>query len=143
MSSSIGPTGPAGPISPTTITPIMTHIASLDELLSSHTALVAKETEDTALLQQLISVNRDSLRTNLFSWASNGFPNIYVVLSISLTLSSICSDGVNRNCYDYIEWLTSMTIPDMVANFQSRLTDIEASYSIVGSTIRLHVSRAK
>jgi hypothetical protein len=134
-----GSTGPIPPVSISTVE----HIATLDELLSSHTALVAKETADTATLQQLVSVNRDSLRTNLFAWASNGFPNIYVVLSISLTLSPVCSDGVARNCYDYIEWLTSMTIPDMVAGCQSRLTDIEVSYSIVGSTFRLHVSRTK
>lgn len=141
MSGSIGPTGPTAPTAP--ISPITTHIASLDELLSSHTALVAKEVDDTATLQQLVSVNRDSLRTTLFAWASNGFPNIYIVLSIPLTLSPICSDGVTRNCYEYIEWLTNLTIPDMVAGFQSRLTDIEASYSIVGSTFRLHVSRTK
>jgi len=119
------------------------HIATLDELLSSHSALVAKEEADTATLAQVVSVNRDTLRTTLFSWASNGFPNIYVVMSIPLNLSPVCSDGVTRNCYDYIEWLTSITIPDIVSGIQSRLTDIEASYSIVGTTFRIHVSRAK
>ena len=69
MSGSIGPTGPTAPTAP-----ITTHIASLDELLSSHTALVAKEADDTATLQQLVSVNRDSLRTTFirmgFQWIS-------------------------------------------------------------------------
>lgn len=120
----------------------VTTIATLDELLSSHAAVVAKETADTATLQQLISVNRDALRTNLFSWASNGFPNIYIVLSIQLTLPSVCSDGVTRNCYEYIEWLTSKKIPDMIAGIQNGLTGIEASYSILGSTFRVHVSRS-
>lgn len=123
--------------------PPTVHIATLDELLSSHSALVAKEEADTATLAQVVSVNRDTLRTTLFSWASNGFPNIYVVMSIPLNLSPVCSDGVARNCYDYIEWLTSITIPDIVSGIQSRLTDIEASYSIVGTTFRIHVSRAK
>lgn len=134
-----GPTGSTGvSTGPTSVT----NIATLDELLSSHAAVVAKETADTATLQQLISVNRDSLRTSLFSWASNGFPNIYVVLSIQLTLPTICSDGVTRNCYDYIEWLASITIPDMIAGIQNGLTGIEASYSIVGTTFRVHVSRS-
>jgi hypothetical protein len=119
------------------------HIATLDELLASHSAQIAKETADATTLQQLTSVSRDSLRANLFSWAAAGFPNIYVVLSIPLVLPAACSDGVVRNCYDYIEWLTDAKIPDMVAAIQSRLTDIEASYSISGSTFRVHVTRTK
>jgi hypothetical protein len=119
------------------------HIATLDELLASHGAQVAKETADTTTLQQIKTVSRDSLRASLFSWAASGFPNIYVVLSIPLVLPASCSDGVTRNCYDYIEWLTDSKIPDMVAAIQSRLTDIEASYSISGTTFRVHVSRTK
>ena len=119
------------------------HIATLDELLASHAAQVSKETADTASLQQLKSVNSENIRASLFSWAAAGFPNIYVVISIPLVLPAACSDGVVRTTYDYIEWLTGAKIPDMIAAIQARLTDIEASYSISGTTFRVHVTRTK
>jgi len=130
-------------IPPTSAQSTITHIATLDELLASHGAQVAKETVDTATLQQLKTVSSDTMRAVLFSWAAAGFPNIYVVLSIPLVLPASCSDGVVRNTYDYIEWLTGATIPDMIAAIQARLKDIEASYSISGTTFRVHVTRTK
>lgn len=119
------------------------HIATLDELLASHSAQVAKETADKASLQQLKSINSENIRASLFSWAAAGFPNIYVVISIPLVLPATCSDGVVRTVYEYIEWLTDSKIPDMIATIQTRLTDIEASYSISGTTFRVHVTRTK
>lgn len=133
----------APPLIPVAGPSTITHIATLDELLVSHGAQVAKETADRATLLQLSSVNSDNLRTALFSWAATGFPNIYVVISISLVLPRACSDGVTRTTYEYIEWLTGAKIPDMVAAIQTRLTDIEASYSISGTTFRVHVTRTK
>ena len=123
-------------------TPITT-IASLDELLSSHAALGAQEKADTALLQDLVSINREKIRTSLFAWASNGFPNIYVILSIQLQVPPTCSDGVSRTCYQYIEWLTKSKLPTLISGIQSRMTDIEVSYTITGSTFRLHASRTR
>jgi hypothetical protein len=131
------------PPTPSGLSTTTTHIATLDELLASHGAQVAKETADTATLQQLSSVNSENLRAALFSWAAAGFPNIYVVISIPLVLPAACSDGVVRNTYDYIEWLTDAKIPNMIAAIQTRLTDIEASYSISGTTFRVHVTRTK
>ena len=133
----------APPLIPVAGPSTITHIATLDELLASHGAQVAKETADTATLQQLKTISSDSLRTSLFSWAAAGFPNIYIVLSFPLVLPTSCSDGVVRTTYEYIEWLTGAKIPDMIAAIQTRLTDIEASYSISGTTFRVHVTRTK
>ena len=136
-------TGPTGPeetaIVPAEPTPV---IATMDELMSSHAAIVSQEATDRATLSPLLNPTRESYRPQLFAWASAGFPGIYVVQSFTFTPPSVCSDGVVRDAVGYTWYLLGVEIGGVLATIQSMLTGIVVSYSFAGNTLRIHVSRA-
>ena len=139
-----GPTGPTGPEEPAPApapapAPV---IATMDELMASHSVLVAKEAADRATLSPLVNPTRESYRPQLFAWASAGFPGIYVVQSFTFTPPSVCSDGVVRDAVGYTWYLLGVEIGGVLATIQSMLTGIVVSYSFQGNTLRIHVSRA-
>jgi len=117
-------------------------IATMDELMASHSVLVAKEAADRATLSPLVNPTRESYRPQLFAWASAGFPGIYVVQSFTFTPPSVCSDGVVRDAVGYTWYLLGVEIGGVLATIQSMLTGIVVSYSFQGNTLRIHVSRA-
>ena len=149
-----GPTGPdevnlpiidaTGPTFPTPDVSVVPppHIATLDELMSSHAVVVAQETADRATLNPLLNPTREAYRPQLFAWAAAGFPGIYVVQSFPFTPPSVCSDGVTRDVPGYAWYLLGVDIGTVLATIQSMLTGIVVSYSFQGNVLRIHVSKA-
>lgn len=117
------------------------HIATLEELMTSHAATINKEGEDKTLLQCLLNPGASDFRPELFQWAAAGFPAIYVVKTFSLAPPSICSDGVARSVYEYVEYLLGVTHGVFLDTLMSRVTGIEFSYSYQGDSLRIHVSK--
>lgn len=135
-SSQLGMTGvlTSGPTEPT-------QIASLDELLASHVAVVAQEAADTATLTCLSAPTRDGYRTQLFQWAAAGFPDLYIVQSVSITPPSICADGVKREIGKYAEYCMGKDLGAVVSSLSALMTGIQPSWSVSGNTLRIHVTR--
>jgi hypothetical protein len=129
------PSAATGPVEPP-------HIATLEELMASHGAIVNKEAADRATLAVLRNETREALRAPLFQWAAAGFPNIWVAQSFTLEVPPTCSDGVSRNIYEYFEYCLGANMGDTIVDIQSKLTGIQLSYSFQGNTLRLHVSKA-
>jgi hypothetical protein len=143
-----GPTGPdpailmlfpsaqTGPIEP----PI---IASIEELVKSYEATVAQETQDRQMLQALLTPSREVFRTHLFQWAGRGFTDRYCIHSFTLTPPSVCSDGVVRTFPGYIDYcLDGKTMGHITETMASLMPGIEVSYSIIGNTAFIYVSRS-
>ena len=117
-------------------------ITTLEELMASHAAILAKETVDRATLDPLLNPTRDAYRPQLFAWAAAGFPGIYVIQSFPFTPPSICSDGVTRDVTAYTWYLLKTDIEVVLANIQSLLPGIVVSYSFAGNALQIHVSKA-
>ena len=143
-----GPTGPdpsilmlfpsaqTGPIEP----PI---IASIEELVKSYEATVAQETQDRQMLQTLLTPSRELFRTQLFQWAGRGFTDRYCIHSFTLTPPSVCCDGVVRTFPGYIDYcLDGKTMGHITETMASLMPGIEVSYSIIGNTAFIYVSRS-
>ena len=143
------PTGDTGPIEPGPMFPTAAtgpveppSIASLDELLASHVAVVAQETADTVALRCLSEPTREGYRAQLFQWAAAGFPDLYIVQSVSVTPPSICADGVTREIGKYAEYLMGKDLGAVVTSMSELMTGIRPSWSVSGHTLRIHVSRS-
>jgi hypothetical protein len=147
QSVSTGPTGPdpsilmlfpsaqTGPIEP----PI---IASIEELVKSYEATIAQETQDRQILQALLTPSRELFRTQLFQWAGRGFTSRYAIHSFTLTPPSVCSDGIVRTFPGYIDYcLDGKTMGHITETMASLMPGIEVSYSIIGNTAFIYVSR--
>jgi len=142
-----GPSGPSSSIlslfpsavSGPTIDPT---IATLEELMESHGAVVVKENGDKQNLSVLNTNLRELFRVPLFQWAAAGFPDIYIVKSFTIVPPSICSDGVTRGLYDYINYCLGTELNTVLDNIRSKLTGIIVSTSIADNVLRFHVSKS-
>jgi len=117
-------------------------IATMEELMSSHAVVVTQEESDRTSLSALTNPTSAQYRPQLFTWAAAGFPGIYVIQSFTLTPPSICSDGVTRDIVAYVPYLTGQDIGVMIAGIQALVTGITVSFSFLGNTLRIHVSRS-
>ena len=129
------PSAATGPVEPP-------HIATLEELMASHTAVVAKENTDKEMLNILVSPTRDMFRPQLFQWATAGFPDLYVVQSFTIAPPAICADGVTREIGKYIEYCIEMNLGEVIDGLKALMVGIQPSWSVSGNTLRIHVTKA-
>jgi hypothetical protein len=130
------PSAQTGPIEP----PI---IASIDELVKSYEATVVQETRDRQMLQALLTPSRELFRIQLFQWAASGFVNRYNIHSFTIIPPTICSDGIVRTFSGYIDYcLDGKNMGHITETMASLMPGIEVSYSIVGNTALIYVSRS-
>ena len=134
-------TGPTGPIMTSTPPSGPPPIPSVEELIASHGAITNKEVADKAVLSVLLNQNRDTLGPPLFQWAAAGFQPIYVVQSFTIIAPAVCADGAKRSLYEYIEYCIGVGMSSVIATIQGSVAGIEFSYSIVGNTLNIHVSK--
>jgi hypothetical protein len=118
------------------------YIATLDELLTSYESTVAQEALDRSALSILTNPSRESFRPQLFQWAAAGFPSAYIIQSISVNPPNICSDGVTRNVGKYVEFCIGTDMGSVIQSLTSLMTGIQPTWSTLGNTIRIHVTRA-
>ena len=144
-------TGPTGPTEYQTVALLPTtesapvappHIVTMEELMSSHAVIVAKEVTDRAALNPLLNPTPEVYRPHLFAWAAAGFPGIYVIQSFELTPPDICSDGVARDAVAYAWYLIGVDFGSVLDDIRSLLPGITVSYSFAGNVLRIHVSKS-
>ena len=128
------PTAATGPVEPPSI-------ATMEELMASHAATLAKETADTQTLSSLVNPTRDGFRPQLFQWAAAGFPDLYIVQTVSVTPPAICADGVTRETGKYIEYRIGKNLGEVINGMKALMTGIQPSWSMDGSTLRIHVTK--
>ena len=136
------PTEPTPTPTPEAIVPVVPSIVTIEELMSSHLAIVGQETADRAKLEALTSPTAAVYRPRLLAWAAVGFPPIFVVRAFNITPPSVCSDGVTRDAVNYVWYLLGTEIGDIIANIQSLMPGILVSYSFDQNKLQIHVTKA-
>jgi len=129
------PSVATGPVEPPSI-------ATMEELMSSHAATLAKESTDKQTLAVLMTPTRDGFRPQLFQWASAGFPDLYIVQTIPVTPPAICTDGVTREIGKYVEYCLGKNMGEVIDVMKELMPGIQPSWSMSGSTLRIHVTKA-
>jgi hypothetical protein len=117
-------------------------VVDIAELLASRGAVQNQESTDRATLSPLLNETREMLRPQMFAWASAGFPAIHIVQQFTVSPPSICSDGVARSLYEYIVYLLGQDMSVTIAAIQALCVGVDISYSILGNTLRIHVSKS-
>ena len=120
----------------------LTTILSINDLLNSHEATVIKEVADRAAVNAFTTPSIDSLRPTLYKWASEGFPGVYPVNSLSLQPPQLCVDGVSRTLLFYFEYLYGSPIETWLQGLEKITQGMDFTFSHDGaSKITLHVTR--
>ena len=101
----------------------------------------AAEAADLKLLTVFKTPNMATLNTSMAAWATAGSRPVYVILSITLSPPSKCSDGVMRGLYDYISWLINVDVSAQTRTISAMFPGKDISYSVSGNVLKLHVSK--
>jgi hypothetical protein len=116
-------------------------VIDMAELLGSRAVIQNQEVTDRATLSVLLNETRQILRPQMFTWAAAGFPPAYIIQQFTVTSPSVCSDGVVRSVYDYVEYLLGQNMGVTIAAIQSVCVGVLISYSFQGNTLRIHASK--
>lgn len=122
-------------------------IIKIDDIHSSLQTMIQKELNNKTILK---SIDYELLKNNLYLWASTGYTDSYKAYKMVLidpTIKNgryVCSDGIDRDIWEYIQFILGSSIQDLINSYQSKLKGIALSYSVETNPISLilHVSRA-
>ena len=134
-------TGSSGPPPPEETQPQgPSYLITLDDLLNEQSIIQQREHRDRSELGKIENPpNVAQLRQILLQWAKQGFPYAFPLFSITLSSLSVCSDGVTRTLYPYIEYLMEESITSLMAKLEVKLQGIKLLNSYSGTTITIHV----
>jgi hypothetical protein len=146
-----GPSGPTGPSGfpfpfpfpmPTATGPTgPSYIATIDQLVTQHSLALAQEATDRAALRPLISPTSYGYTSALQSWASDGFPALGALVTITLNPPSPCSDGTTRTVYQYVSYLLGKDLGAATVDLDAQFLGITIAYVLQGNTLRICASR--
>lgn len=118
------------------------YIITIDELKATQEALSNKETVDRATLNNFIQPDVENLKKRLLNWASSGFPDGFVIFSLSIQLPNKCLDGEVRDIFNYVNYLLGEPIGQKLQVLNSKLPGMLLSYSFPGDQVCIHVSKS-
>lgn len=114
---------------------------SLEELLHEHTILVQKENSDEQTILDVFGMSLEQLRSKLLDWAKVGLTDMFPIGVVSVNPPPVCSDGLTRSFIPYIEYVTSLTIPELLQMLIDKVTDIQIVFSYSGNVLTVYCSK--
>lgn len=122
-------------------------LVTMDDLLEITNTYKTIENTNKLTLQNL---DYDMLKKNLFTWATNGFPDSFPVHQLPITVPPEatqlinCSDGVMRNIWDYIVFFLGSTLQELMDSYHTNVDGITLTYSVQANPyiVVLHATRS-
>lgn len=121
--------------------PVPPSTVSIDDILGEHDVIVQKEVNDRAELVKIGEKTPDELRPALIAWAKEGCPAAHKLFAVSASPPAVCSDGVTREFFPYVEYVLGAPVHAYMVQLQSKLMGMTLSYSIDTSQIAIHVTK--
>lgn len=112
-----------------------TPLITLDALKETVGARTAKEAADRATLIALFDTSQNGLVDKLHAWAGTGFREGYVVLSAPIAVPTVCTDGVVRTLFDYVNFLLGCRLDQQVATLQSNVGGVTFGWSLLNDGV--------
>ena len=125
------PTGPTGP----------SYIATIDQLVTQHSLALVQEATDRAALLPLTNPGSFAFIPGLQAWASDGFPALGALVTITLNPPSPCSDGTTRTVYQYVSYLLGKDLGAATVALDAQFLGITIAYVLQANTLRICASR--
>ncbi len=116
-------------------------LVTLTDILGATDVLQQKETTDKTMLEAIGTPNVDVLRSKLVQWALQGFPNVYILMELTIAPPATCSDGQTRSLAEYVEFCSGKPMYHHVSILQSQLPDFVIGFVNMGSSIQIVVSK--
>lgn len=100
----------------------------LSDLLSEVSVLQQQEATDRATFATLATPDLSTIRTKMISWVAGGMQGSCELVRISMAPPNVCSDGVSRNVFDYIVFVSGKSVIEHLKVFQDLLPEFEVGY---------------
>jgi len=100
----------------------------LTDLLTDLSVLHQQETADRASFCAVTSPDLSSIRTKLITWLANGKQGNCTIITIPFAVPNMCSDGVARNFFEYVEFISGTPLVAHLQSIQAILPDFEVGY---------------
>ncbi len=114
---------------------------TINELLTLKEVIQKKEEDDRVICGQ-INLPNDMLRQKLFDWAVAGFPSAFEISRVIIEPPNKCSDGVIRNIYEYIFFISGKQLDDHLQLIRNQVSGIQVSTTVQArNTIVILVSK--
>lgn len=98
----------------------------LSDLLGQVSVLQQQEAGDRAAFERPLDLN--DIRTKMMTWVAGGMQGSCDLVRVFITPPNVCSDGVSRNVFDYIQFLTGKTVAEHLSVYQDLLPEFEVGY---------------
>lgn len=138
-------TGPTGTISVSELTggsPPQPLIL-LSDLLTHVSVLQRQEAEDRTSFDVFLNPDLPAFRAKLIGWIAGGYQGACDLFRVVVSPPNICSDGVSRNLFDYIEFVSGKSLVDHMKTIQAILPEFEVGYRCSRSELTVCVVTIK
>ena len=123
-------------------TPAVSQIL-LTDILGDVEVIRKQETDDRAMFATVSNPDLTDIRTKLTSWVAGGMTAPCDLVRVPFLTPNVCSDGVARNFFGYIEFVSGKTIDAHLATFQAILPDFEVGYKCSRTELVIRVLRIR
>lgn len=100
----------------------------LSDLLGDLSVLQQQESSDRAAVSALGTPNLGDIRTRMTAWVAGGMQGSCDLARVWMTPPNVCSDGVSRNFFDYIAFVSGKTVAEHLKAYQDILPEFEVGY---------------
>jgi hypothetical protein len=114
-------------------------VIRLDDILADQNLFLQQEARDREKFNALANPDLGDIRAKLVAWASRGFQTPCDLVVIDITAPNICSDGVQRTFFDYIQFVSGKSIGEHMTTLQPILPDFQVAYSYTRTQLRICV----
>jgi hypothetical protein len=115
---------------------------TLSELMSDISIVQQQEADDGAKFSAVNSPDLQMFRTKLLRWAAGGFKGFCDLVTIPISAPNMCSDGIVRNLFEYIHFVSGKTYLEHMQTLQAILPDFLVVYRCSRTEFVLCVSKS-
>jgi hypothetical protein len=100
----------------------------LSDLMGQLSVLQQQEANDRSALAALTTPNLEDIRNKMIPWIAGNMNGLCDLVRVAVTPPNVCSDGVSRNFFDYLVFLSGKTIVEHLKVYQDLLPEFEVGY---------------
>jgi len=114
----------------------------MDDIVNDHAVILQRESDTTTLLNNsLVNVDPLEMKPKLLEWATTRFTSPFPVLSLSIDVPNVCSDGVVRSMLAYVEFCMTRSISDILSDLSAKFPGMSFGYQIQDTTLIIVVMK--
>lgn len=111
----------------------------MSEIIAQQSVYLQQEAADRNKFMPLLYPDLEDIRAKLVGWAARNFQGFCDLVVIDIATPNICSDGMQRTFFDYIQFVSGKTVAEHMKTLEPILPDFQVAYSYTRTQLRVGV----